>query len=58
MDEFLSSLRQSFSLSPEEIGFVEDSAKLPMLSYMRHAYKTEDRKNIFVSFDVILLDDI
>jgi hypothetical protein len=43
MDEFLSTLRQSYALSPEEVEIVDDSAKLPMSSYMRHACKAKDR---------------
>jgi hypothetical protein len=39
MDEFLSSLRQSYSLSQKEIDVVDDSAKLPKSAYMRHTFK-------------------
>jgi hypothetical protein len=42
MDEFLSTLRQTYALSPEEIEIVDDSAQLPMSSYMRHACKAKD----------------
>jgi hypothetical protein len=51
MENYLSTLRQSYALLPEEIEIVDDSAKLPMISYMRHEFKTKDKKSTTISLE-------